>query len=88
MNQEQLILRNNVKRKITFAFLMGSVTTGLVSLTVILINFGLTHSFWRIWLRSWATAFLVVVPVILIVSPLIARLVDFLFKERTAFKER
>lgn len=88
MNQEKVVVRNNVKRRIVFAFLMGTVTTGLVSLTVVLINLGFADTFWRIWLKSWATAFLVVVPVILLVSPQIARLVDFLFKERIPFTER
>jgi hypothetical protein len=87
MNQEQLIVRNSVKRKIVFAFLMGMVTTGMVSFTVVLINLGLTETFWRIWLKSWSLAFLVVVPVILIVSPLIGRFVDFLLNERVAFKK-
>jgi heme/copper-type cytochrome/quinol oxidase subunit 2 len=84
MNQGQLIVRNSVKRKIVFAFLTGIVTTGMVSFTVVLINLGLTEMFWRIWLKSWSLAFLVVVPVILIVSPVIGRFVDFLFRESAA----
>ena len=84
MNQGQLILRKSVKQKIVFAFLMGIVTTGLVSFTVILVNLGLTEAFWQIWLKSWSLAFLVVVPAILIVAPLIQRFVDFLFKGRIA----
>jgi hypothetical protein len=84
MNQGQLIVRNSVKRKIVFAFLTGIVTTGMVSFTVVLINLGLTENFWRIWLKSWSLAFLVAVPVILIVSPVIGRFVDFLFRESAA----
>ena len=84
MNQGQLIVRNSVKRKIVFAFLTGIVTTGMVSFTVVLKNLGLTESFWRIWLKSWSLAFLIVVPVILIVSPVIGRFVDFLFRESAA----
>ncbi|HEX8400003.1 MAG TPA: DUF2798 domain-containing protein [Pyrinomonadaceae bacterium] len=77
-------MRNSVKRKIVFAFLTGIVTTGMVSFTVVLINLGLTENFWRIWLKSWSLAFLVAVPVILIVSPVIGRFVDFLFRESAA----
>jgi hypothetical protein len=84
MNQGQLIVRNSVKRRIVFAFLTGIVTTGMVSFTVVLINLGLTEGFWRIWFKSWSLAFLVVVPVILIVSPVIGRFVDFLFRENAA----
>lgn len=84
MNQEQLIVKNSVKRKIVFAFLMGTITTGIVSFTVVTINLGMTETFWRIWLKSWSLAFLLVVPVILIVSPAVARFVDFLFGENAA----
>jgi hypothetical protein len=84
MNQEQLIVKNSVKQKIVFAFLMGIVTTGLVSFTVVLVNLGLTETFWQIWFKSWSLAYLVVVPAILIVAPLIERFVDFLFCERVS----
>ena len=88
MNQEQLIVRKSVKQKIVFAFLMGIVTTGLISFTVVLVNLGLTVTFWQIWLKSWSLAYLIVVPVILIVAPLIERFVDYLFRERAARQKR
>ncbi|HLM60005.1 MAG TPA: DUF2798 domain-containing protein [Pyrinomonadaceae bacterium] len=86
MNEVQLIVKKNVKHKIVFAFLMGIVTTGLVSFTVILTNMGFTETFWQIWLKSWSMAFLVVVPVILIVSPFVERFVGFLFKKSSEIK--
>jgi hypothetical protein len=86
MNEGQLVVKNRVKQKIIFAFLMGIITTGLVSFTVILANLGFTETFWQTWLKSWSMAFLVVVPVILIVSPVVVRFVDFLFKERSEIK--
>jgi Protein of unknown function (DUF2798) len=82
MNQGKLIARNSVKRRIAFAFLMGIVTTGLVSFTVILVNLGLTERFWQLWFKSWSVAFIIVVPIILVVAPLIERFVDFLFKTK------
>jgi hypothetical protein len=86
MNEGQLIVRNSLKQKIVFAFLMGIVTTGLVSFTVVFVNLGFTKTFWQIWLKSWSLAYLVIVPIILIVSPVIERFVGFLFKQRVAFK--
>jgi hypothetical protein len=77
-----------MKRKIAFAFLMGIVTTGLISFTVVLVNLGFAENFLRIWLKSWAIAYLTAVPVILITAPQIERLVGFLFKEENAFKDR
>ncbi len=87
MNEVQLIKKNSVVHKIVFAFLMGIVTTGLVSFTVILVNLGFTETFWQIWLKSWSMAFLIVVPVILIVSPVMERFVSSLFKEKTVFEK-
>jgi len=84
VRQEQSTIRNSLGRRVVFAFLMGIVTTGMVSFTVVLINLGLTNRFWQVWLRSWSLAFPIVVPVILIVSPAIMRSVDFLFRESTA----
>lgn len=86
MDEGQLIVRNSLKQKIVFAFLMGIVTTGLVSFTVVLINIGFTEIFWQIWIKSWSLDYLVIVPIILIVSPVIERFVGFLFKKRLAFK--
>ena len=82
MSEQQSIGKISIKRRIVFACLMGVVTTGLVSLTVVLINLGFTKTFWQVWLKSWSLAFLIVVPVILLASPAIQRFVDFLFRER------
>jgi hypothetical protein len=72
-----------LKRKMALSFLTGIVTTGMVSFSVILINLGFTEKFWQAWIKSWFLGHLVAFPVILVVSPLIKRLVDFLFKEST-----
>jgi hypothetical protein len=88
MNQEQLIVRKSVKQKIVFAFLMGIVTTGLISFTVVIVNLGLTETFWRVWLKSWLLAYVIVVPVILIAAPLIEQFVNFLFSEAIAPRKR
>ena len=84
MNRGHLVARNGFKQKIVFAFLTGIATTGTVSFTVVLINMGLTETFWKIWVKSWVLAQLVAFPVILIVSPLIRRFVDFLFSRSAA----
>jgi len=76
-----------MKRKIAFAFLMGIITTGLISFTVVSVNLGFAENFLKIWLKSWAIAYLIVIPVILVIAPQIDRLVSFLFKEKTAFND-
>lgn len=73
-----------MKQKIAFAFLMGIITTGLVSFTVVFVNLGFTENFLKIFLKSWAIAYVIVIPVILIVAPQIERLDDFLFSGKNA----
>lgn len=71
-----------MKEKIAFAFLMGIITTGIISFTLISINVGFTDKFLSIWLRSWSIAYLVVIPAILFIGPKIQLLVNHLFKPK------
>lgn len=45
-----------MKRKIAFALSMGVVTTGIISLVLIVLNRGMAEGFVLTWLRSWASA--------------------------------
>lgn len=70
-----------MKTKITFALIMGIVTTGIISFTLISVNVGYSNShFLKIWLRSWGMAYAVAIPAILIVGPQIQKLVDRIYK--------
>ncbi len=69
-----------MKQKIAFALIMGVITTGIISFTLISINIGFIDAFFKIWLRSWAMAYLVVIPAILLIGPMVQSLVDKLFK--------
>jgi hypothetical protein len=71
-----------MKNKIAFALLMGIITTGIISFTLISVNVGFNEKFLHIWLRSWGIAYLVVIPAILIIGPVIQKLVDKLLKEK------
>lgn len=70
-----------MKKKIAFALLMGVVTTGIISFTLIAVNLGFGALFIRTWLRSWGMAYLVVIPAILFIAPLIEKLVNRLITE-------
>ena len=59
-----------------FALLMGSVTTGIISFALVIINLGLSPNFMSVWLRSWGMAFIIVIPAILLIAPPLERLVD------------
>lgn len=62
--------------------IMGIITTGIISFTLIMINVGMSDRFWRIWLRSWGMAYMVAIPAILLIAPQIERLVNRLFPKR------
>ena len=68
-----------MKNKIAFALIMGVVTTGIISFTLISINIGFIEGFLKIWFKSWGIAYLVAIPAILIIAPLIQKMVDRLF---------
>ena len=71
-----------MKQKIAFALIMGSITTAIISFTLILINVDFSEKFLRIWLKSWGIAYLVVIPAILIIGPIIQKLVDKIFANK------
>jgi predicted RND superfamily exporter protein len=71
-----------MKQKIVFALLMGAITTGIISFSLITINVGFVNRFLSIWLRSWMAAYLIVIPVILIVGPQVQKLVNKIVKDR------
>ena len=70
-----------MKQKIAFALIMGIITTGIISFTLISVNIGYSERFLRTWLKSWGLAYVVVIPAILLLSPLIQKLVDRLFEK-------
>ncbi|WP_378411061.1 DUF2798 domain-containing protein [Rhodocytophaga aerolata] len=72
-----------MKQKVVFAMLMGIITTGIVSFTLIVVNRGFAPGFASIWMKSWAIAYFIVIPIILIVSPGVQRVASYLCKEQT-----
>jgi hypothetical protein len=68
-------MKTDVKQRIAFAMLMGIITTGIISFTLIGINIGFSEKFWSIWLRSWGMAYVVVIPAILFLGPKVQGLV-------------
>jgi len=65
-----------LKRKITFALLMGILTTGIISFALIALNVGFSRGFALAWLRSWCIAYVLVIPAILMVGPKLQAWVD------------
>jgi uncharacterized protein DUF2798 len=68
-----------MKQKLAFALIMGVVTTGIISFTIISVNIGFVERFFSIWLKSWGIAYAIVIPCILLISPLVEKIVAWLF---------
>ena len=77
MNSET---KTDLKIKVVFALLMGVITTGIISFSLIAINIGFTETFVQLWLKSWLLAYVFVIPAILFVAPPIERFVNRLFQ--------
>jgi hypothetical protein len=71
-----------MKQRIAAAFIMGIITTGLISFTLISINVGFTEKFLARWIKSWGMAYVLIVPVILFVGPKVQKLVSYLFRNK------
>ena len=71
-----------MKHRIAFAMIVGIITTGIVSFTLIAVNVGFVQKFITVWVRSWALAYLVAIPAILVISPRVMLFVNYLFRER------
>jgi hypothetical protein len=69
-----------MKEKIVFALLMGVITTGIISFSLIGINLGFTNNFISIWLKSWVLAYVIVIPAILFIGPKVQKLSDKIVK--------
>jgi hypothetical protein len=71
-----------MKQKIAFALLMGIVTTGIISFVLVSLNLGWPPSYIDTWLQSWAVAYIIVIPAILLISPIVEKLVHLLIPKK------
>ena len=69
-------MQTSLANRILFAIIMALFTTSLVTGVVLVVNLGFQPGFFRIWGLSFLLAYIIVVPFILIVGPLVQRLVD------------
>jgi len=52
----------------------------IISLIISIINIGLVSDIVNIWLSAWSSSFLIALPAVVIVSPLVHKFVDLLLK--------
>jgi Mn2+/Fe2+ NRAMP family transporter len=73
------ILKRTALKKIAFAIVMGAITTGIITFSLTAVNRGFKPDFVAIWLRSWITAYLIIIPCLLLIAPKVQLLVNNLF---------
>ncbi|MEM1323403.1 MAG: DUF2798 domain-containing protein [Bacteroidota bacterium] len=71
--------KNELKKKVVFAGIMGVITTGIISFALITINLGFSDKFVQVWLKSWLLAYIFVIPAILFIAPKVEKMVDAMF---------
>lgn len=70
-----------LKKRILFAIIMALFTVAIMVTVMLGVNMGFgSELFWRNWLRSYAIAYLTIVPVILLLGPQVQRLVDWIMR--------
>lgn len=62
------------KFHLVFSLVMGAMMIFLMTFVITLINLGLTDTFLRAWMKAFAIAYVVGVPVIFFLAPLARRL--------------
>jgi hypothetical protein len=69
-------MNTQLKRKLAFTLSMGIVTTGIITFTLLAMNLGFLDGFILKWLRSWLIAYIIFVPVLLLLGPRLQAQVD------------
>lgn len=71
-----------MKQKLVAAIIMGFISTGIISFALICFNVGFVENFFFRWVKSWMVAYMIVIPLILLVGPKITSFVGYLFRKR------
>ena len=71
------------KKRIIFSLIIGLITTGIITFTLIVVNVGFTEKFLIIWIKSWVIAYVVVIPVLLLIAPPIQKSIDNYFNSKS-----
>ncbi|MCF6270799.1 MAG: DUF2798 domain-containing protein [Melioribacteraceae bacterium] len=61
------------KPNLKFAFTMAFIVTSYISFILVVINAGFNSNFMILWLRSWFIAYLLAVPSLLFLPPIIRK---------------
>ncbi|MDF2188516.1 DUF2798 domain-containing protein [Paraflavitalea sp. CAU 1676] len=77
-----------MKHKLTFALIMGMITTAIISFTLIALNLGFSEKFLTTWLRSWSISYVLAVTAMLTIAPRVQLLVGYLLGNPASRQEK
>lgn len=64
-----------------FSFFMALLMSGIMSFVISVFNLGLPANILTLWLKAWAMAFLIALPAIIMVTPLVRKLVSLVIED-------
>ncbi len=65
--------KNKFFNKLVFNVLLALSMTFVMTLFVTITNFGFTNTFIYKWMLAWLTAFVVALPVVVLISPIVQK---------------
>ena len=68
-----------LKKRMAFALIMGIITTCIISFVLVAVNMGFTTNFLYAWFKSWIIAYIVVIPAIIFVAPILENKINKYF---------
>ena len=64
-----------------FSFFMALLMSGIMSFAISVFNLGLPANILVLWLKAWAMAFVIALPAIIMVTPLVRKLVSMVIED-------
>lgn len=71
---------NEKYQHFVFAFFMALLMSCIMSLVISVFNVGFVENILSIWIKAWGFAFIVAMPAVLLVSPVVRKLVQLVIK--------
>lgn len=71
---------NEKYQHFVFAFFMALLMSCIMSLVISVFNVGFVENILSIWIKAWGFAFIVAMPAVLLVSPVVRKLVKLVIK--------
>jgi hypothetical protein len=71
---------NKKYQHLVFAFFMALLMSCIMSFDISVFNVGFVENIVNIWIKAWGFAFIVAMPAVLLVSPMVRKLVQLVIK--------